>query len=200
MSEALDPRWAALSGRKWRCGCGNVHTGLFDLGCDRPDFWPVENGESPNSEALISSHFASEDFCVIDGESFFVRCVLQIPLIGLSSQVFGYGVWSTLSRSNYELYRDGFDGGAFDDGTVWTGWLSNRLSGYPDTVSLKVFVIPQSGHQRPLIELMDQDHPLVGEQREGITYDRLVEIYGFYGHAPFLSEKSSFWDFALGKQ
>jgi len=36
--------------------------------------------------------------------------------------------------------------------------------------------------QRPRIELEPTDHPLAIEQRAGITFDRLLDIYALNGH------------------
>ena len=64
----------------------------------------------------------------------------------------------------------------------WFGWFSNRLKGYPETLNLKCQVRPRSGRQRPLIELEPTDHPLAVEQRDGITLDRIFEIFALNGH------------------
>jgi hypothetical protein len=56
------------------------------------------------------------------------------------------------------------------------GWLSTLLPGYPDTVQLKTNVHTRAVGRRPFIELEATDHPLAVEQREGITWDRVVEI------------------------
>jgi len=41
---------------------------------------------------------------------------------------------------------------------------------------------PQAARQRPFIELEPTDHPLAVEQRSGITFDRLLELYAINGH------------------
>jgi hypothetical protein len=181
-----DPRWILLNSREWTCpSCGEPHNGPFDLACGKPDPWPGQDGPNdyvPNSAVLSSRNFLSEDFCVLNDEHFFVRCVLRLPIIGADRASFGYGTWSTLSRKNFELYTDHFDEGKRADLGSWFGWFSNRLNGYPDTVNLKCHVHPQDNRQRPLIELEPTDHPLAREQREGITFDRLLEIYALHGH------------------
>jgi Uncharacterized protein conserved in bacteria (DUF2199) len=67
-------------------------------------------------------------------------------------------------------------------GRPWFDWFSNRLKGYPDTLSLKCRAIPRDGRARPCIELEPTSHPLAFEQREGITFERLLEIYTLNGH------------------
>ena len=58
----------------------------------------------------------------------------------------------------------------------------DRLKSYPDTLNMKCQVHPREGRQRPTIELEPTDHPLAIEQRDGITFDRLLTIYALNGH------------------
>jgi hypothetical protein len=191
MSDAIDPRWAALHGRSWTCAsCGGRHKGLFDLACAKPDFWQGAETYLPNAAISESSNCLTEDFCIIDGEHFFVRAVLSIPLRGLPGQSFSYGVWSTLSKKNFERYAETFDSGEQDGLGPWFGWFSNRLKGYPDTLNMKCQVHPQFGRQRPWIELEQSEHPLAIEARDGITYERLFEIYAIEGHTPLVAVPS----------
>jgi len=186
--ETEDTRWRFLAEGKWQCDrCDEWHDGLPDLGSDAPEHWGGDPTPGENSLALESTHFLSEDFCVIEDRDFFVRCVLQIPLIGSGGDKFGYGVWSTLSRQNFEIYRESFDKPMRGNLGPWFGWFSNRLKGYPDTVNLKCRVHPRPNRQRPLIELEPTDHPLAVESRDGITYERLIEIYTLHGHPPRVS-------------
>jgi hypothetical protein len=178
-----DPRWMNLRNRPWACrSCGGSHGGIFDLACAKPEQWPGGETYSPNDAVLSETHFLSEDFCILDNEHYFVRCVLQIPLLGLEDESFGFGVWSTLSKKNFDLYVGSFSDGAMDGLGPWFGWFSNRLKDYPDTLNLKCQVHPQSGRQRPLIQLEPTEHPLAAEQREGIGYERLLAIYAANGH------------------
>lgn len=155
---------------------------MFDLAYVRPDFWSDGEDYVPNSAAVSSKHFLSEDFCVLNGEHYFVRCVLRLPLLGVPDTSFAFGVWSTLSEKNFELYKDAFDSGDLDGMGPWFGWLSNRMDGYADTLNLKCRVHPESRRRRPWIELEATDHPLSVEMRKGITVERLVAIYSGHGH------------------
>jgi hypothetical protein len=184
MIQTHDPRWDQILKRSWTCtSCGDVHNGLFDLGSAKPDPWQDPPIYLPNSAVTNSTHCLTEDFCVLDGQHYFVRCVLQLPLLGMQGKCFAFGVWSTLSKQNFDLYVENFDHGERDDIGPWFGWFSNRLELYPDTLNLKCRVHPQPGRQRPWIELEPTQHPLVKDSREGITYERLLEIYAAYGHS-----------------
>jgi hypothetical protein len=89
-------------------------------------------------------------------------------------------VWVSLSDENFQKYNDSYGdddqsklGGMF-------GWLCNRIPVYPDTLHLQSTVMPRDGNQRPMVWINDAhaDHPLYIDQREGITGERLGEIYG----------------------
>ena len=103
-----DPRWLRLHDREWICPCCGVkHAGLFDLACARPDLWPGSKKARPNWDVLrarksFSDNILTEDFCILDGEHFFVRCLLRLPIVG-EEDFFGFGVWSTLSRLDRNL-------------------------------------------------------------------------------------------------
>jgi hypothetical protein len=103
--------------------------------------------------------------------------------MGAPGEYFGIGVWSTLSKKNFINYMETFDSGEQGELGPWFGWFSNRLKGYPDTLNLKCQVHPQAGRQRPWIELETSEHALARESLDGITYERLLEIYAAYGHA-----------------
>jgi len=186
MSNALkaDRRWRRLREGTWiTCpSCGAAHSGIFDLACDKPIHWPGPAEYSPNSIRSTSSHFLSQDFCALEGEDFFVRCVLELPIQGAQDESFSFGVWSSLSQKNFALYAEQFDRDDNETLGPWFGWFSNRLDGYPNTLNLKCQVHPRSGRCRPLIKLEPMDHPLACEQRDGITLDRLLEIYAAHGH------------------
>jgi hypothetical protein len=160
-----------------------MHNGIFDLGCTWPDFWQGPNEPLPNSSLATAGDILTEDFCIIDGKNYFIRCVLKLPLIGAPGEYFAFGVWSTLSKKNFDKYVESFDVGSDEDLGPWFGWFSNCLKLYPDTVNLKCQVHTQANRQRPWIELEQSDHPLARDAGEGITYERLAEIYSAYGHA-----------------
>jgi hypothetical protein len=130
----------------------------------------------------MDGNFLSEDFCVLGGEHFMVRCVLTIPVIGVQAD-FGFGCWSTLSRANFDKYVDGFDSGEYADMGPWTGWLMNRLENFtPCPDPLAVWVQPRPERQRPLLWVQDDDHPLAIAQENGISAERMLEVFRFYGH------------------
>jgi hypothetical protein len=172
-----------LRGGTWRCAsCGFEHEGMFDLAAFAPDFWTGAETREPNRALRMDGDFLSEDFCVLGGDSFFVRCVIEIPVHGLTEK-FGLGVWSSLSRTNFDLYIERFDDGDYAGLGPWTGWFSSSLVTFPDTLEQPCCVHPQLDRQRPVITLDDPDHPLSVAQDQGVSPERVLEIYAACGHA-----------------
>jgi hypothetical protein len=183
MLSDTDSRWEQLTERKWVCsGCGLRHAGLFDLVVDRPAACPRDVVAISNADLHPAATILSEDFCIVDASHYFTSCLLQLPLLGSGGQRFGFGVWASLSRENFVLYSDTFNTGTQGDLGPWFGYLSNHLAGYPETFALKTSVRPNHGRNRPFIELEPTDHPLAVEQRDGITFDRMMDIYRVNGH------------------
>jgi hypothetical protein len=179
-----DPRWLRLHSHEWICPCcGLTHAGLFDIGYAKPEHWTgsVEDCR-PNWEVRSAKNILTKDFCVIEGEDFFIRCVLELPIVGAPEEQIGFGVWSSLSKDNFDTYVKSFNRGKQGHLGPWFGWFCNHLLGYPETLSLKCRVHPRDGRQRPLIELEPTEHPLAIEQQEGITFDRILELYALSGH------------------
>lgn len=172
-----------LRGQPWHCAsCKAEHSGMFDIAAWAPAFWEGPELCEENSALRTDGDFLSEDFCVIDGSNFFVRGVLLIPVHGLD-EPFGFGVWSTLSRKNFDIYVGGFDDSDYGDWGPWTSWFSTALPDFGDTLAKPAWVEPRPERQRPLVRLHDADHPLSAAQRDGIPPERVLEIYAAYGHA-----------------
>jgi len=174
-----------LCGGEWTCSnCNLVHQGMFDIGAIVPSMWPHAWDYEPNGALRLDGDFLSEDFCVLDGEFFMIRAVLDIPVHGLPES-FGYGVWCSLKKENFEAYVEHFDRGFDDHAEPWWSWLCNRALPYYDHgESLGGLLYPRQGRLRPQFRVEDQDHPLAVAQRDGISPEGVLAIYESYGHAP----------------
>ena len=155
---------------RFKCSkCDDWHEGFPDVGFDRP----LYAAEVPEDERAARV-FLNSDFCVVDNEHFFIRCVLLLPVRGLD-ETFGWGVWSTLSEKNFVRYQEAH----LQDISDWDpmfGYLSNRLPDYPDTLSLKLSVQTRTADLRPTVTLEPTDHPLAIEQRDGIALEDVLRI------------------------
>ncbi len=184
MRLADDPRWQQLNSRDRVCPCcGQRHGGLFALATGKPDIWTGDPADAqPNTAIWDSGHVLTEDFCIVDAQYFFVRGVAHLPIIGGDGEDFGLGVWSSLSKDNFKRYVADFGEPELTETGPWFGWFSNSLFGYPETLNLQCAVTPRAGGTRPAIVVTDDDHPLAREQREGISLDRILELYAANGH------------------
>ena len=62
------------------------------------------------------------------------------------------------------------------------GWLNAWLKPYPEMINLKTRAHLRDHGLRPLIQVEPTDHPLALEQRNGISIDRVAEIYATMMH------------------
>lgn len=163
---------------KYTCSiCGEVHEGLPDFACSAPTYydWVPEQERARRC-------FLTSDFCVIDEQDYFVRAVLYVPING-TDESFGWGVWTSLSQKNFNRYGKLWDAEDVSEEGPYFGWLSNRLPIYPDTLGLKVKAHLRNEGLRPLLELEPTDHPLAVDQREGIAWNRAVDIVARLMHS-----------------
>ena len=151
--------------------CGKSHSGIpMDLGFNAPFYWNPEREENNPNSRLTS------DTCIINNQDFFVRGILEIPVID-GPRTFRYGVWVSLSEKNFKRYMEIFGTQKELEEPEYFGWFSNMLKGYESkTLELKTNVRLQGGNNRPFIILEHTDHPLSKEQHHGITMHRVREI------------------------
>ena len=150
--------------------CGERHEGIPDLGYALPLPIAELSADERAQRAKIS-----DDFCTLDEENFFVRGVLELPIIGQADR-FGLGVWSSLRRINFQRYVETFEDKDQSKLGSFFGWFSNRLPNYPDTFLLKCEVHPRDGNKRPSITLQPTDHPLSLEERFCIELEKVLEL------------------------
>src|SRR6266478_1691053 len=100
--------------------CGQVHKGSPSFSFMAPVYFSEE--EMKKGNATLDS-----DFCVIGNSDFFIRTILEIPIQG-HDEPFTWGVWVSLKKENFEVYKSGFLSGQQDG--EYFGWLSSRLPYY----------------------------------------------------------------------
>ena len=116
----------------------------------------------------------SVDQCIVDGEHFFVRGHIELPLI--DEEVFIWSVWVSLSERSFDHMREHWEAEGREFNEPYFGWLMTNLPCYPETFHLKTSVQSQSVGIVPLITLEPSEHPLSLEQKSGITMERVHEI------------------------
>jgi hypothetical protein len=163
------PHALASPNDTFRCAtCGEEHTGLPDLGLEFPDPYL----EVPEEERAART-IVTPDRCTVhgdDGEHYFIRGVLEIPVHGRTDPL-GIGVWVSQSRPNFERYA------AREVMEPTFGWLVSRLPCFePTTFLLKTRAHFRGESERPTIELEPTEHPLAVLQRSGVDLERAWEI------------------------
>ncbi|HKP57649.1 MAG TPA: DUF2199 domain-containing protein [Polyangiales bacterium] len=156
---------------RFKCSmCTEWHYGLPDLGFDAPYHYASLSDHERKSIAR-----KTDDLCAIEERDFFIRGVLELPIIGRDDR-FGIGVWVSLKRENFERYVELFDDPDRTNHGPYFGWLCNKISGYPDTLELKTMVHLRPTPERPAIMLEPSDHPLAIQQRDGIPIEDILAL------------------------
>lgn len=156
----------------WTCRCcgKQFNTLLLDIAYKAPDHWLA----IPEAEREHRGKIGA-DACVIDPEIFFLRGVVEIPIIGLNDS-FRWGAWVAVSKEGFKRALDLWTADVIEDEPPMFGWLGNGISIYPETINLATQVHLRGGNLRPAIELEPTDHPLAIEQRQGVSIARVEEI------------------------
>ena len=143
--------------------CGKVHDDLPDIAFDRPGYAADVPEEEQSDRVKLD-----DDLCAVDGEYYFIRGVLKIPIHD-NDEGLGFGVWVSQKYENFETYLNNYDTSEIGP---FFGWLSNEfMFGGEPTTSLKTMAHFQGDGLRPLIEVEETDHPLSVAQRNGISLD-----------------------------
>jgi len=150
--------------------CGKRHTDLPHIGSGAPFHWADQLADDPSS-------LLTEDLCIIEERDYFVHGVIEIPVHDYEHE-FGWGVWVSHKRENFEIYREQFD--TADIGPFF-GWLCTEIDYYPEsTLSLKTMAHYRGAGLRPMIVLAECDHPLYPQQRDGISFSEAWAIVHHY--------------------
>jgi hypothetical protein len=162
---------------RFKCaGCGEWHEGMPSLASDAPLYYYGIPEEDRAARCELTA-----DICIVDGEFFFARGCIEIPVQG-ESEPFVWGVWVSLSRSNFGKFQASLDMQKRSQLGPFFGWLSASFLVYPDTENLKTRLHLRDDGVRPFVELEPTDHPLAVEQRSGISVQRVAQIYAAYEH------------------
>ena len=154
-----------MNSQSFKCSCcGEMLDGpamAWHFGA--PEQWLALSELDREHNAELTS-----DQCIIEPEQFFIKGRIVIPVID-SAEEFSWGVWVSLSAKNYDRTGELWNDPGRVNEPPYFGWLCNSIPGYPETLHLKTNVHSREVGVRPCIELQPSDHPLAGEQRNGIS-------------------------------
>lgn len=149
--------------------CGQKHTDLPHIGSAAPFHWADELANDPNS-------LLTEDLCIIEDRDFFVHGVIEVPVHDYEHE-FGWGVWVSHKKENFEIYRAHYDCAQIGP---FFGWLCTEIDYFREsTLNLKTMAHYQGEGLRPRIALAESQHPLYLQQRDGIS---LAEAWKIVHH------------------
>ena len=150
--------------------CGAVHPERPTcFGFDAPTVVSQLSDADRERRVAISS-----DQCILDDEHFFIIGTLDLPIQG-SDEILRWIAWSTLSRPNFERASELWSVDGRESEPPYSGWLSNRIPGFPDTLNVKLLVHTAPLGCRPKFEVVEE-HPIGDAQRHGITDERADEL------------------------
>jgi len=162
---------------EFKCSCcSEIHKGIPSFGTEAPLYYYY----IPDNE-LEERTFLTSDTCVIDDTDYFVKGCLEIPVTGYK-ELFSYNGWVSLSEDNFFKFQDLFDVAERENQEPMVGWFSSWIYPFEDTEKLKAKIHFRNNGTRPFIELEPTDHPLAKAQKEGLTFDKVKEIYEYYVH------------------
>lgn len=115
------------------------------------------------------------DLCVLDGEHFFIRGELQIPVPALDESLV-LAVWVSLSEKNFRRMLEFWDSPSRLNEPPSFGWFSSQLAGFPDTVNLKSRVHMTEVGTRVRIDIEPTEHPLAVACHYGISSEDLESL------------------------
>ena len=154
--------------------CGQEHADLPHIGSAAPSHWA-------DVLAKDSSSLLTADLCIIEGRDYFVHGVIEIPVHDYEYE-FGWGVWVSHKKENFEIYRRHFDSPEIGP---FFGWLCTKIDYYPkSTLDLKTMAHYRGGGLRPKILLEESDHPLYRQQRDGISLAEAWKMVHYYDKGP----------------
>jgi hypothetical protein len=159
---------------RYKCSqCGKEHVGPPSFAFDAPVYYNGLN-ETDKAKSILTP-----DACVILGTDFFIRTILEVPIIGADAP-FTWGVWVSQSKDNFIFYDQHFK----EDltGRETFGWLSSLLPEYENTLGLKTTVYFRGGGLRPNLHLAESDHQLSKDFHQEMSIERATEIAGVMLH------------------
>ncbi|MBA8884543.1 DUF2199 domain-containing protein [Dokdonella fugitiva] len=150
--------------------CGKEHSGWPpDIGFQRPDeVWAIPE------PTRVERAQANNDLCILDGERFFIRAILYVPLSG-HEESWGLGLWIEVSQDDFDVYYHLYDEDA-SSAEPFPGRIANALKAYPQALGAEVSVKLGTAKDRPVLTFpRDTNVDLGVAQREGLSDAALHE-------------------------
>lgn len=161
--------------------------GVLDVGYDHPDAWPHASYRRTGGTVTVGQDRLTQDLCST-GDRLYLRGLLTLP-IQSTDVSFAFGPWAEVPTETFQAYRAAFGTDAEAALGARQARLANALPGFPGSVGLALTIRFSGGSDRPQFAV----HPpadLGTAQRDGISFDQLLDIYATFCHdlRPHLGE------------
>jgi hypothetical protein len=143
--------------------CGQYHDEqLLDIRAGLPDAVFALDGPERDARAEIG-----DDWCVLDEERFFVRGLIELPIPPLG-QDFRFGAWVEVAPDDFTRVGELWHDPRGRRHPPFAATLANELKPYTGTAGLPVLLRLEEVERLPSIEVLDGEHALGRDQREGV--------------------------------
>lgn len=160
---------------RYRCpSCTEKHAGFPALAYTLPDVIFALPVAERDVRAVVSS-----DLCILDDSRFFIRCVMEVPVLACADAI-EYGPWVEVAARDFNRYALHFNVGGHPNWVAAEGALANAYPASPQTTLGLSCMIRTAKHpsQRPGVEILDHTHALHAEQLNGVDLPRAMAIVG----------------------
>lgn len=161
--------WNNRSRIRFRCaGSGRIETGLPEVSYEQPEVCAALDATAVKRRVLTTS-----DFTILDGQRYFVRVTLLVPIVGYDER-FHWAAWIEVGWQAFKAYFEAFEDEDNSSLPAFPGRLANRVDGFPRTMGLTGTAYPRAHGERPHFLLKSRTHPLAKAQTTGISPQQAV--------------------------
>lgn len=154
---------------RYKCSsCNELHEGLPDVTFGAPDAF-----EDLTEEARLERALLNEDFCIIDGDKYFIRCICEAPINGYEER-FGWGLWCRVPWIGFKKVWEAYSSQDAVQEAQFEGEIANAIRHYPDTLGLACQITLADDGMRPHLVILDSSHPFGAHQARGLTIDEAI--------------------------
>jgi hypothetical protein len=150
--------------------CGEAHEGADAWGYNQPQYWGQLTKDQRDASRI------TDDLCATGDGFFFVRAVLQLPLVDGPQREFDMAVWGTVSGVDFKRYIETFQEGRQAALGPLFSYLASDIRQFEGALNLEADLVPRDGGLRPLLRLRESDHPLARAQKHGIRLHDAIAI------------------------
>lgn len=155
--------------------CGRKHDALSG---SIPVSMPTEAARVPAGQRP-DRLWSNGELCVIDDEKFYLYGSIEIAIHG-HLDGFTWGAWVEISEELFFWYQDLLEAVGREKEPPFQAVLATDIPYYPPTLGLPLAVHIQPEGLRPLFSLEAGPHPLVQDQKNGVTVEDIKAIKSWF--------------------